>query len=61
LQLFGGAVWQKYERLLAEADRSAHGSPALQELGEFCQSWIADPNRAAEVAREEAAARSAGN
>jgi hypothetical protein len=56
LQVFGGAVLAKYERLVAAADASLHGSLAQAELGEFCQAWIADPNRAAEVAREEAVA-----
>jgi hypothetical protein len=56
LQLFGGAVWAKYERLLGEADRSAHGSLAQQELGAFCQAWLQDSNKAADEARTEAAA-----
>jgi hypothetical protein len=56
LELAGGAALAKYQRLLGECDRSAHLSPAQQALGEFCQAWIADPNRAMEVARNEVAA-----
>jgi hypothetical protein len=63
LQLFGGAVWEKYCRLVSAADASMHGSLALEELGAFRQNWIADPNLTADVARQEAAqaaARAAG-
>jgi hypothetical protein len=55
LQAQGGAVLAKYERLVAAADAAMHGSPAHEELGAFQLSWIADPDLAAEVAREEAA------
>jgi hypothetical protein len=56
LRLHGGAVLAKYQRLVGEADRSAHDSPAQRALGNFQQAWIADPNLAAEVARDEAVA-----
>jgi hypothetical protein len=58
LRTAGGLVWQRYQELLSQADQSAHGSPAQQEFGEFCQAWIANPNELAERVREEIAARS---
>jgi hypothetical protein len=59
LRQAGGAVWQRYEELQAQADASAHGSPAQAELGTFRAVWLEDCNRAAEVARELFAARAA--
>jgi hypothetical protein len=46
----GGAVWAKWQRLVAAADASAHGSPAEQEVGEFRLAWLADPTRTAAAA-----------
>jgi hypothetical protein len=57
LQVFGGAVLARYRELVEAADRSLHDSPAQRELGEFRQSWLADPNATAEVARELMVAR----
>jgi hypothetical protein len=56
LQVMGGAVLAKYERLLGEADRALHDSPAVRELGQFMKDFEQDPNLAAEVARNEDAA-----
>jgi hypothetical protein len=57
LELAGGAVLAKYRRLVSECDHSMLGSPAHEALGQFQLDWIADPNRATEVAREENVAR----
>jgi hypothetical protein len=54
LQQVGGAVLTHYERLLREANQSAHGSPAEQALGEFQLAWIADPERVTREAEEKA-------
>jgi hypothetical protein len=59
LQHAGGAVWEKYRRLLSEADASAHDSPAALALAEFEQAWLADPQAAEEQARTAAAAAEA--
>jgi hypothetical protein len=53
LQRAGGAVLAKYNRLVAAADASAHGSLAQQELGEFQQSWLADPAGTTAAAKAE--------
>jgi hypothetical protein len=55
----GGAALQRYEELQAQADASAHDSPAARELGDFRALWVEDCNRAAEVARELLSARAA--
>jgi hypothetical protein len=70
LKAQGGAVWDEYQRLVAECDASGYDSPAHRALGEFQQQWEADPNLLTERVRElvvrrietaEAAARAAGN
>jgi hypothetical protein len=43
LERAGGAVWQRYQELVAAADASLHDSPAQRALGEFQQAWAADP------------------
>jgi hypothetical protein len=59
LQYAGGAVWEKYRRLLIAADNAAADSPAARELAEFQRDWAADPQAAEEQARTEAAAAEA--
>jgi hypothetical protein len=59
LEIVGGATLAKYRRLVSECDQSMHGSLAHEALGQFQRDWIANPNRATEVAREEAAAAAA--
>ena len=55
LQYAGGAVWEKYRRLLSAADRAQHDSPDHKALGEFEMAWKADPVAAAQQAEAEAA------
>jgi hypothetical protein len=57
IEAMGGAPWQLYQELQAQADRSVAGSPALQTLADFRALWLQDPNVAAEQARNELAAR----
>ena len=48
----GGAVLEKFERLRAAADASAHNSPAQMEFARFQHDWTRDPaavTRQAEV------------
>jgi hypothetical protein len=59
LELMGGAVLAKFNRLVSAADRSAHGSAAQEALGEFMKAFERDPNLAADEARTEAAAAAA--
>jgi hypothetical protein len=54
LRLMNGAVERKYWRLVSAADHSAHLSPAQRELAAFMKAFEQDPNKAAEVARDEA-------
>jgi hypothetical protein len=56
LKAEGGAVLAKYERLLREANQSAHGSSSELVLGQFQLAWIADPERVTREAEEEAQA-----
>jgi len=48
---------RRHEELLAQADRSAHDSPAAQALARFQQDWQSDPERV--IAECEAAERAA--
>jgi hypothetical protein len=57
LERTGGAALQRHQELVAQADASAHGSLAEQELGAFRALWLQDPNLAAEQARTLLAAR----
>jgi hypothetical protein len=59
LQHAGGAVWEKYRRLLIAADNAAADSSAARALAEFQRDWAADPQAAEEQARTEAAAAEA--
>jgi hypothetical protein len=66
LHATGGQVLEEYQRLVGEADRSLHGSPAQRELAAFQQDWIAhgpdsmiDRVRSLYVARAEAAGTAA--
>jgi hypothetical protein len=54
LQRVGGTVWEKYRRLLAEADAAAHDSPAHKALAEFQMAWKQDPAGATAAAEQEA-------
>jgi hypothetical protein len=56
LQYAGGAVWEKYRRLLSAADQALHDSLDHRALGEFEMAWKADPVAAAQQAEEEAGA-----
>jgi hypothetical protein len=56
LEVMGGAVEAKYWRLVSNRDGSAHESPSARELGEFMKAFEQDPNKAAEIARNEAVA-----
>jgi hypothetical protein len=46
LEATGGAVLARYRALLAQADASAHDSPAARALAEFQRDWAADPEAA---------------
>jgi hypothetical protein len=56
LRRLGGAVLAKYERLVAAADQSQHGSPAEAELGAFRLAWLADPIALTQHCEQEAGA-----
>jgi hypothetical protein len=43
LKAAGGAVWDEYQRLVAECDASAYDSLAHRALGEFQKAWETDP------------------
>jgi hypothetical protein len=57
LEAAGGAVLAHYERLLREANQSAHGSLSELALGQFQLAWIADPEAVTRAAEEEGMAR----
>jgi hypothetical protein len=54
LQRLGGPTLQLYEKLTAEADVSAYGSPASEAKAAFERDWMENPE-AVQVAAEEAA------
>jgi hypothetical protein len=43
LEATGGAVLARYRALTAQADASAHDSPAARAKAEFERDWAADP------------------
>jgi hypothetical protein len=52
LKTAGDPVWSEYQRLVAECDASAYGSPAHRALGRFQKAWEQDPNGLMERVRE---------
>ena len=54
LQAAGGAVVEKYKRLVAAADASAAGSRAEEDLQKFFKEWERDPIATAAAAEAEA-------
>jgi hypothetical protein len=57
LKAAGGAVWDEYQRLVAECDAAMYDSPAHRALGEFQQAWEQNPAAVMAAAEQRAKAK----